>query len=149
MSLSKSKKMTNKIKFELEVVREYEILILEGIKFSNCSYIKLFIDDIDIRTFDDFDDVLIVFSELEKSTRTDGKFLVFTCACGIADDGGWNYIDVVHTSNFIVWSFSREQEYYYKFDKQEFLGEFVNLKLKIQNLKEYPLIPEFVVYPED
>jgi hypothetical protein len=148
MFLSK-RKMINKIKLEVEAIKNNDILILEGIRFDKCSYIKLFIDDIDIRTLEDFEDVLIVFSELEESTNTGGKFLIFTCACGIADDGGWDYINVVHTSNFIEWSFSRGTEYYYKFDKQELLREFANLNLRIQNLKEYPLIPEFIVYPED
>jgi hypothetical protein len=36
-----------------------------------------------------------VFNELGKSIKEGGKYLIFTCACGIADDGGWDYIDVI------------------------------------------------------
>ena len=62
-----------------------------NIKFNNCSYLQLLIDDIDIRLFDEFDDFLIVYSELYASAQNSGKFLIFTCACGVADDGGWDW----------------------------------------------------------
>ena len=72
-----------------------------NIKFNNCSYLQLLIDDIDIRLFDEFDDFLIVYSELYASAQNSGKFLIFTCACGVADDGGWDYVNVTHKKSSI------------------------------------------------
>ncbi len=141
--------MINNIKLTLEVIKENEVLLLEGIEFRKCSYIKLFIDNVDMRTLEEFDDMLIVFSELQKSTEINGKFLIFTCACGIADDGGWEYVDVTHSNDTIEWSFYRNKKYHFNFNRQDYLSEFDSLNLKIKDIKDYHLIPRNVVYPEE
>ena len=77
----------NNIKINLINLESTDCVIFDNIKFNNCSYLQLLIDDIDIRLFDEFDDFLIVYSELYASAQNSGKFLIFTCACGVAEDG--------------------------------------------------------------
>ena len=54
----------NNIKINLINLESTDCIIFDNIKFNNCSYLQLLIDDIDIRLFDEFDDFLIVYSEL-------------------------------------------------------------------------------------
>ena len=83
----------NNIKINLINLESTDCVIFDNIKFNNCSYLQLLIDDIDIRLFDEFDDFLIVYSELYASAQNS--------ACGVADDGGWDYVNVTHKKSSI------------------------------------------------
>ena len=58
----------NRLKINVVTLKEDEYLICDSIRFENCSYLQLFIDDEDIATYPDFEDMLIVPSELRKSS---------------------------------------------------------------------------------
>ena len=133
----------NNIKINLINLESTDCVIFDNIKFNNCSYLQLLIDDIDIRLFDDFDDFLIVYSELYASAQNSGKFLIFTCACGVADDGGWDYVNVTHKESSIEWRFFREKSYFFEFSKENYIKEIYEIKSK-----NIILIPEQIIYPE-
>ena len=44
----------NRLKINVVTLKEDEYLIRDSIRFENCSYLQLFIDDEDIATYPDF-----------------------------------------------------------------------------------------------
>ena len=113
----------NRLKINVVTLKEDEYLIRDSIRFENCSYLQLLIDDKDIATYPDFEDILIVPSELRKSSLQTGEYLLFTCACGVADDGGWSKIKVTHSEAIVQWDFLRGKPYCFKFSKENYLKE--------------------------
>jgi hypothetical protein len=89
--------------FKLKIL--HEPITMDGVLFKNCAIIELFIDEKNI-TQTDFKGSFIHFDELKSSTQGTGKFLIFTCACGVADDAGWQRINVIHQHDQIDWQFT-------------------------------------------
>ena len=133
----------NKLKINVVTLKEHEYLIRDSIRFENCSYLQLLIDYEDIATYPDFEDMLIVPSELCKSSLQTGEYLLFTCACGVADDGGWSKIKVTHSEAIVQWDFLRGKPYCFKFSKENYLKE-----IQIINKKSYTFIPKEIIFPE-
>ena len=133
----------NRLKINVLTLKEDGYLIRDSICFKNCSYLQLFIDDQDIATYPDFEDILIVPTELYKSSLQTGEYLLFTCACGVADDGGWSKIKVTHSEAIVQWDFLRGKPYCFKFSKENYLKE-----IQIINKKSYTFIPKEIIFPE-
>ncbi|MBO1884382.1 hypothetical protein J4N46_08090 [Capnocytophaga sp. Marseille-Q4570] len=133
----------NKLKINVVTLKEDEYLIRDSIRFENFSYLQLLIDYEDIATYPDFEDMLIVPSELCKSSLQTGEYLLFTCACGVADDGGWSKIKVTHSEAIVQWDFLRGKPYCFKFSKENYLKE-----IQIINKKSYTFIPKEIIFPE-
>ena len=133
----------NRLKINVVTLKEEEYLIRDSIRFENCSYLQLFINDEDIATYPDFEDILIVPTELYKSSLQSGEYLLFTCACGAADDGGWATIKVTHSEAIVQWDFLRDKPYCFKFSKENHLKE-----VQIINKEDYTFIPKEIIFPE-
>ena len=133
----------NKLKINVVTLKEDEYLIRDSIRFENFSYLQLLIDYEDIATYPDFEDMIIVPSELCKSSLQTGEYLLFTCACGVADDGGWSKIKVTHSEAIVQWDFLRGKPYCFKFSKENYLKE-----IQIINKKSYTFIPKEIIFPE-
>ena len=136
-------KEMNRLKINVVTLKEDEYLIRDSIRFENCSYLQLFIDDEDIATYPDFEDILIVPTELYKSSLQSGEYLLFTCACGVADDGGWATIKVTHSEAIVQWDFLRDKPYSFKFSKENYLKE-----VQVINKEDYSFIPKEIIFPE-
>ena len=141
--------MVNTIKINVLTLDNGDPIVLDGIRFSACSYIDILIDGINPRSFEDFEDMLIVFPELERSAVKEGKYLIFTCACGVADDGGWDYVNVKRYDDCIEWALTRNKEYRYKFDRIQYLSEVEKANREILKLADSTLIPENFINPEN
>ncbi len=141
----------NQIEFKLKYVDINSSFIIDGIIFNDIYYIDIFIDNKNIRDFnEDFYDVMIFFSELKKSIYKAGKYLIFTCASGIADDGGWEGVNVINKKETIEWSFYHgERTYLYKFSKRDILMKIDNLKIIINEQIYEKLEPKNVDFPEE
>ena len=133
----------NRLKINVVTLKEDEYLIRDSIRFENCSYLQLFIDDEDIATYPDFENILIVPTELYKSSLQSGEYLLFTCACGVADDGGWATIKVTHSEAIVQWDFLRDKPYCFKFSKENYLKE-----VQVINKEDYTFIPKEIIFPE-
>jgi len=68
---------------------------------------------------------------------------LFTCACGVADDGGWTTIKVTHSEAIIQWDFLRDKPYCFKFSKENYLKE-----VQFINKEDYTFIPKEIIFPE-
>lgn len=108
----------------------------------------VFIDEVEFRTLIGDELNAAFFEELENSLKGSGNYLIFTCNCGIADCGGWDYTKVIHTDETISWSFNYgKRNFTFQFKKGNYEKEINKIKqrLKIEGVK---LSPEFVVGPE-
>ena len=65
----------NRLKINVVTLKEDEYLIRDSIRFEKCSYLQLFIDYEDIATYPDFEDMLIVPTELYKRSLQSGEYL--------------------------------------------------------------------------
>jgi hypothetical protein len=140
----------NTLEFQIKLIPPESTEYISDLAFSGACIICPIIDGKNI-LFDDlwFDNGLLVWSELEKSTLSSGKFLLFTTVIGVADEGGWDYVIVKHTDTTVEWFLDRDSKRSYSFDKQAYTKAVKILGESLSNIsKEYILEPKFVLEPE-
>ncbi len=139
-----------KIKFELKEVSCNETVEIDGVSFSNMAYLLVFVDGVNLFTLDLFQESFLVFKELKNSISKSGKYLLFTGVSGIADDAGWEYVEVFHEENSVTWKVRRDDTLRsYIFDRIDYLKEISIVEKKIELLNSsMKLEPLYVVYPE-
>lgn len=125
-------------------------LVKDGINFKNSQVIKLLIDGYEIDSNKGFEDSLIYFDELEKSFEKSGNYLIFTCACGIADDGGWEGVFVKVSGSKITWTIEvGDSVLNFSFDKEQYVSEVLSVKKHLESNDALTLEPSSVTFPED
>lgn len=137
----------NTIRLELENVAGRQ-LIRDGIVFEDIAIVRVFVDEEDLLESVDFDGALICFDELTHSMLGRGNYLIFTCACGIAEDGGWEGVAVEMTETTVSWHVeAATRALDYCFDRTGYASaiEAVAKRLAINAL---PLEPRGVVFPD-
>jgi hypothetical protein len=121
-----------------------------GLLFENVNVVRMLIDGVDIYEIDiGFEDALVFFEELSESARGSGCYLIFTCACGIAEDGGWEGVDVVAEGGYISWNFyvgGRQLKYSFRLD--QYVSELESVR-EILNLSRNSVAPVQVIFPPD
>jgi len=125
---------------------EIDYFEAEGIKFCKNTFINILIDGTSINEMKEFEDGTVYWPELKKSTEKNGNYLIFTCVCGIAEDAGWEEINVVHSEKMVTWIFERNGENRYQFDKDDYLNKIQRCE-KLLNLSEFPLAVENATFP--
>ncbi|WP_332604368.1 hypothetical protein [Acinetobacter sp. ESBL14] len=137
----------NQLELRLDILGSDQKIYIDNIEFSNCALIKLKIDS---RPIEFTEEAMIVFSELLKSINSDGKFLIFTDASGIADDGGWEGVVVKHYGEKVVWNFEYEDEnFHIEFSTENYEDQILNLKSHIDKLPSHIILePQIVFFPE-
>jgi hypothetical protein len=133
-------------------VEEYEgakNLVKDGINFKDSQIIKILIDGYEIDNNNGFEDSLIYFDELEKSFEQSGNYLIFTCACGIADDGGWEGVLVKVSDSKITWTIEvGDSILNFSFDKEQYISEVLSVKKHLESNSLLTLEPCSVTFPE-
>lgn len=120
---------------------------IHGIAFRNCAILELKIDGLSISSYGDFKDCLPVFAELDKSSLSSGKFLVLTCACGIADDAGLSGIEVTHADGVTFW---KGDGLSFSFDSHQYRAEIASCRTALAKLPARVSVePTSFAYPED
>lgn len=124
---------------------------LDGIEFKHGILIELLLDSKDFRSIPGFEDSVIVFEELNASKISSGKYLIFTCACGAADDGGWEGVYVQHEKKVIIWEILIDSTIIkYAFNREQYITAINNLASMIrEKYNRVDLIPNNFIYPED
>ncbi len=140
----------NKIQFKLEIVADVPI-IRDAISFSNIAFINPIVDGKSLFESEDFADSFMVYEELMKSSKDSGKYLLFTCACGVADDGGWNGVNVEKNDTEVNWEIDRNTHIIkFTFDGNQFESELKKLISEVNSLSQgFSLEPTHVNFPEE
>lgn len=138
------------IALSLVIVNKDENLNIDGINFSNSVFVNIEIEGLSLFKSDRLEGSLLVFEELEKSMKGSGEFLIFTSVSGIADSGGWQYIEVKHNNSSVLWNFQRDNEnFIFTFDKTLYIQEISKIKMELSKLdKTITLEPSYVIFPE-
>ena len=125
------------------------VLDKDGISFTNVCVISITVDWEDLYSKPGFIDSLIVYEELISSLKADGKYLIFTCACGVAEDGGWDGVSVRHFDGSVIWEIETEfGKEVFLFDSMDYAREIERLSFDLKSLGHLTLEPSFVVYPD-
>lgn len=131
----------------LDRFEDGRLLEKDGIVFSNVSIVKLLIDGEDLDDVYSFQNSLIYFNELRESTLNSGSYFIFTCACGVAEDGGWEGVIVTHSGEVVEWTIDvGSRVYRYVFNKQRYCDEIEALRMAI-NISNLPMEPRQVIFP--
>jgi len=128
-----------------------ETIVIDGVPFSGACIMKLYVNGKDLMTLETFENGLIVYDELRKSSSQDGDFLLFTTASGIADAGGWDRVRVTHMDGETVWLLSRDDEgISFCFQTGEYRQVLATLEREVDAAKTRGLQvePRHVVFPE-
>lgn len=140
----------NSICLHVDEYRDNNVLTKDGIEFMNVQVIKLLIDGIDIEKDVNFTDAMICWQDLSQSCYITGNYLIFTCACGVAMDGGWEGVDITVSDDCINWKLEIGNIIYdYKFNKKEYVTEIKSIENYLKLNTTLTLEPSTVVYPED
>ncbi|WP_147445687.1 hypothetical protein [Corallococcus aberystwythensis] len=132
----------------LERVTDGRSLELDGIRFSEVAFVRIGIDGEELQSRPQFSDALVVFDELEKSATGSGRYLIFTCACGIAEDGGWEGVEVDLDDSTVRWTLEVASEpIRFVFDRALYVSEINGLRRQLAH-EALPLAPRGVVFPE-
>lgn len=138
----------NGITMYVEEYRDERTLVKDAIEFRDSLFVKILIDGEDVESQKGFGDAVIYYDELARSINGSGRYLIFTCACGIAEDGGWGGVDVTYENGLVTWEFEvGERVYVYTFDERDYISEIESLAPIIEST-ELTLEPNKVVFPE-
>lgn len=128
---------TDTIEFTFEILAGSRSRKIDGITMSDCLLVEAKINGLKILGETFYEDGLIVFEELKDSIGESGDFLIFTCACGIADDGGWGMTSVKHKEDRVEWVVRRgDDEKRYSFEKQGYQNSIKLLKEEAEQLEQ-------------
>ncbi|CAM4085032.1 hypothetical protein COSO111634_32865 [Corallococcus soli] len=131
----------------LERVTGAQTLWREGIPFTECAFVRIAVDGEPLHDRPRFRDALVVFEELEKSAEASGRYLIFTCSCGIAEDGGWEGVEVEVSTSTITWRLEAEGEsFHFVFERDLYVSEIEALR-KCLAQEALPLQPLAVTFP--
>ena len=120
---------------------------IHGIRFHNETLINLIINGTAIDQFKFFGDGTVYWPELKASAQEAGSYLIFTCHCGIADDAGWEKINVTHTDGKIIWSFNRNGKQTFGFNANAYKDAIRECESRL-DLNRYPLAIKDAIFPE-
>lgn len=138
----------NNIFFYIEEFKDGVELLLHGIRFHDCVIVRALIDGELINEKNGFEDSLIYIDELARSAERSGRYLIFTCACGIAEDGGWEGVEVNHYQNEVTWNFELgDEQYKFIFSKRDYLSE-VDSVVGAVKRSTLSVEPSHVIFPE-
>jgi hypothetical protein len=139
----------NSLCLSVNVISSEVGLEMDGIKFSMCAFVTPVIDGLNLLREPDFDGSSLFFDELERSLDGSGKYLIFTCACGIAEDAGWSYVNVLHENETVTWKIDHGPSLLeFKFAHQQYKAEIESCRMKIERLSpKITLEPTDVVFP--
>jgi hypothetical protein len=139
----------NTLSLYLEQVTGENSLEKDGIQFREVALIKMIIDGEYFDENEPFKDSLIFFDELEESAKKSGNYLIFTCACGIAEDGGWEGVRVTINDLNVVWELDAGMaNLRYELARAEYESEIKSVKDMLEeNL--LPVAPVSVIFPEN
>ncbi|WP_419813118.1 hypothetical protein [Bacterioplanoides sp.] len=141
--------MINSISLYVDEYSGSSTLLKDGVTFKDVYVIKILIDGYELDREEEFEDSLIYFEELKRSSLCDGKYLIFTCACGIADDGGWEGVSVKSEGDVVKWFLDVGDECKkFSFLKEEYCREIDSLKVFFESNKDLTLEPSVVVFPD-
>lgn len=141
--------IVNTLALHVEVVASEDVREIDGIQFSSCAFVQMEIDGENLLNREDFRGSFIYFAELEKSVLVSGRFLIFTCACGIADDAGWREVEVVHSPGTVSWTLQREGQFRFLFALPEYEAQIESCRAALGQVPNGITIePQYVVFPE-
>ncbi len=126
--------------------KEIDSLEKDGLEFYNNTFIEVIIDGYPLKDTEAFEDGEVFWPELKRSIEGSGKYLIFTCICGVAEDAGWEEINVIHKENMIIWEFDRNSSFQFRFNKEDYIKE-VNLCESLLNLSDFPLGVDEAIWP--
>lgn len=122
-------------------------LRMDGILFSEVSLVRVMVDGQALHEIGEFKDSLVCFDELMLSAKGSGRYLIFTCACGVAEDGGWEGVEVRHSDSSVTWDLELAAErLHFEFERADYLSQLSAVSEAV-GAAGLPLAPRAVVFP--
>lgn len=142
--------LNDRIGYSLKLVERGETFNIDGLSFSGVAFIQLSINKENLDELEFFNNSIVVFKELLKSSEQSGDYLIFTGLNGIADEAGWDYIEVLHIGDKIVWKISRDEIILsFQFGRIQYTEFITDLIKAIDELPRYIVLePSLIIYPE-
>lgn len=138
----------NELGLSIKIVQGEASIELSSIPFENSAFIWP-TDKSDLKLFFDQGGLLVPF-ELEKSIYSSGDYLIFTDVSGIADDGGWDYVNVTHEKNLVYWKVWFNNDWVeLVFDLTMYQKEIIEIMNQLKVLPPSIIVqPSQIVFPE-
>jgi hypothetical protein len=139
----------NTFSLHIEVVDPQDVKEVDGIQFRSCAFVQIRVDGEELLGREDFRGSCVYFPELEKSALASGLFLIFTCACGIADDAGWTEVKVAHGAGTVSWTLEREGQHHFVFALSQYREEIESCRRPLRVIPSGIVVePRNVIFPE-
>lgn len=138
----------NQLELELDILKGKDWMEYENITYSNCAFIRLVVDGVNLITKTEDRKGVVVWDEIKKTTSNSGQYLILTCVCGIADDARFDFVDVERKEDSVTWKFNDESNWNWEFPMEEYDAEIKRIEKEIDEMDaSLPLEPEHVVFP--
>ena len=140
----------DKLDLIVDRVSSPDVRIIEGIEFRDAAFVVPG-ERSSLRKCAALRNALIVLSELKRSLIGNGRYLIFTSASGIADEGGWSGVRVLYKDGFVHWDFvAGEERTELVFDEAEYRRSIEDVSRVAMSLGDGTYLePAQVVFPED
>jgi hypothetical protein len=139
----------NKLKLELDIIQGKDRMEYENIIYSNCAFIRLIVDEVNLISTTKDRKGVIVWDEIKNTISESGQYLILTCVCGIANDAGFSLVDVERKEESVSWKFNDESNWNWEFPKEDYDNEIRRLEKEIKEMNyNFPLEPVNVIFPE-
>jgi hypothetical protein len=139
----------NRLKLELDIIEGKDSMEYESIIYTNCAFIRLMVDDVNLIVTTKDRKGVVVWDEVKNTITDSGQFLILTCVCGVADDAGFDLVDVERKENSVSWKFNDESNWNWEFPKEDYDNEIIRLGKDIKEMNNsFPLEPVNVIFPE-
>jgi len=137
-------------RYNIQVLQQQDRLVIDGIEFSSCAIIKISKDS-HLSLIKELQEAFVVAKELYASQLNPGRFLTFTNPSGIADDGGWSGVDVVHEGGNTKWCFTvNSSSINVEFNRKLYCDEIARVQCELSRLPpQIDVEPTQIIYPED
>jgi len=139
----------DEIKLDLRRIDEVEVF--DGIEFEDCFFVECSLNQESFLEDSFFEDSLVVCDEILNSDGTQSECLIFTSACGVADDGGWQMCKIIRSGGVVTWDLERgDDRRRYEFKEEAYAQQLNILKSKVDKLRENGEViePVSVFFPE-
>ncbi|MDQ1835627.1 MULTISPECIES: hypothetical protein [Massilia] len=140
----------NNLSLSVEVLGPSVVRVVDRINFSQTAFVVPAVDS-DIDALLKSSEGLIVAEELIRSLDGSGRYLIFTSASGIADESGWEGVEVSYLNEQVSWLLEyNDTEYRWFFSIDSYRSEIEKIRDEISDIPQgVKLEPSQVIFPED
>lgn len=126
---------------------------IDGMTFERAVVVSMQIDGQSLASVLGLDETeaVVVYSELLRSRSEEGTYLIFCGLSGIADDYGWDGVDIAWCEGHVRWMFINQHDSHisWQFEERQYMAAIEEIEGQILLLPDAVSVkPIHIIFPE-